>query len=93
MAVKLNGKGDVLVFDILRENLHVHKNKASMPDRSSYFLFDGAGKLIYLSSRLDMDSPESRVACSSREGLVVAPHQRAPSMRGISTATPRRLMV
>lgn len=60
MAVKLNEKADVLAFDILLENFHVHKNKASMPDRSSYFLFDGAGKLIYLSSRLDMDSPESR---------------------------------
>ena len=60
MAVKLNEKGDVLAFDILLENFHVHKNKASMPDRSSYLLFDGAGKLIYLSSRLDMDSPESR---------------------------------
>lgn len=56
MAVKLNERGDVLAFDILLENFHAHKNKASMPDHSSYFLFDGTGKLIYLSSEMEGES-------------------------------------
>ena len=61
MAKKLHGENNVLCFDILLENFHAHKNKASIPDQSSYLLYDGGGNLIYAtSSRIDVDSPQSQ---------------------------------
>ena len=61
MAKKLHGENNVLCFDILLENFHAHKNKASIPGQSSYLLYDGGGNLIYTtSSRMDVDSPQSQ---------------------------------
>ncbi|WP_294440957.1 ATP-binding protein [uncultured Slackia sp.] len=50
MSVKLSGEGNVLAFDIFLENFHVHRNKASLPQGSSYYLFDESGALIYTTS-------------------------------------------
>ena len=47
VSMELEEPGDVLAFNILMENFHTHANRASMPDGSSYFLFDGSGELIY----------------------------------------------
>lgn len=60
IAKKLQGDGNVLAFDILMEKFHSHKNKVSIPEKSSYFLFDGNGKLIYLASDLEADDPETK---------------------------------
>lgn len=60
LAKKLNGSGNVLAFDILLENFHLHENKASLPQNSSYFLYDGNGNLIYLSGSLDIKDPDVR---------------------------------
>lgn len=54
----IQGEGNVLAFDILLENFHVHKNKASMPPESSYFLYDSQGKLLY--GVTDLDIKDSR---------------------------------
>lgn len=56
IAKKLSGEGNVLAFDILMEKFHSHKNKVSIPEKSSYFLFDGNGKLIYLASDLEYEN-------------------------------------
>lgn len=56
IAKKLKGEGNVLAFDILMEKFHSHKNKVSIPEKSSYFLFDGNGKLIYLASDLEYEN-------------------------------------
>lgn len=56
IARKLSGEGNVLAFDILMEKFHSHKNKVSIPEKSSYFLFDGNGKLIYLASDLEYEN-------------------------------------
>lgn len=60
IAKKLEGEGNVLAFDILLDKFHSHKNKISIPDESSYFLFDGNGDLIYLASELDADDPDTQ---------------------------------
>lgn len=57
MAQKLEGDGNVLAFDILLENFYTHKNKASIPEHSTYFLFDGTGRLIYIAGDLDIKNP------------------------------------
>lgn len=64
LAKKLNENGDVLAFDILMENFHSYKNKVTIPEKSSYFLFDGNGKLIYLASDLNSDDPEVQAYAS-----------------------------
>lgn len=58
LSKKLDGEGNVLAFDILMKNFHIHKNKTSMPDNSTYFLFDGSGDLIYVSGQMDAEEPE-----------------------------------
>lgn len=60
LAKQLHGEGNVLCFDILLENFHVHKNKANIPDQSSYFLYDGNGNLIYTASSMDISSPATQ---------------------------------
>lgn len=57
IAKKLSGEGNVLSFDILMDKFHSHKNKVSIPEKSSYFLYDGSGKLIFLASDFDRDDP------------------------------------
>ncbi len=59
LAVKLNGEGNVLAFDILLENYHAHRNKASLPQGSSYFLYDESGSLIYTASGTDVDEGQA----------------------------------
>ena len=59
MAQELERPGDVLAFDILLENFHTHKNKASMPEGSTYFLFDGNGELIYTTGQLDVSQEKA----------------------------------
>lgn len=59
LARELEQDGNVLAFDILLDNFHTHKNKASMPSESSYFLFDGNNVLMYASTNLDSSSPEA----------------------------------
>ena len=54
IAKKLNGNGNVLAFDILLEKFHVHKNRANIPEKSSYFLFDGNGELMHIVSDIDV---------------------------------------
>ena len=54
LAKKLPDSENVLAFDIFLDNFHIHKNKASMPDGSSYFLYDGNGQLMYIASELDL---------------------------------------
>ena len=51
--------GSVIAFDILLEKFHMHKNKASMPKDSSYFLYDEKGNLIHAVTDLDLSSPET----------------------------------
>ena len=58
LSKKLEADGDVLAFDILMKNFHIHKNKTSMPENSTYYLFDGGGDLIYVSGQADADNPE-----------------------------------
>lgn len=58
LAQKLSGDGNVLAFDILMENFHSYKNQVTIPEKSSYFLYDGNGKLIYMASDLNPDDPE-----------------------------------
>ena len=58
LACALNDAGDVLAFDILMENFHIHRNRASLPEQSSYFLFDSRDQLIYSLSYMDLDSAE-----------------------------------
>ncbi len=60
IAKKLNGDGNVLAFDILLENFHIHKNKANIPDKSSYFLFDGNGELMHVVSDINMTGNVAR---------------------------------
>lgn len=54
LAKALNEKGDVLAFDILMENFHTHKNKASLPESSIYLLFDSQNHLMYISGEEDI---------------------------------------
>ena len=56
LACALEGEGNVLAFDILLKNFHTHENRSSMPEQSSYFLFDSSGNLMYFSSSMDVDS-------------------------------------
>ena len=58
LAEKLDGEGNVLAFDILLENFHLHKNKTEIPEDSSYFLYDDSGQLIYMVSDLDIATEE-----------------------------------
>src|SRR5699024_8690571 len=60
LACALNGDGDVLAFDILMENFHTHRNRASLPEQSSYFLFDSQDRLLYYSSDLELDNDAGR---------------------------------
>lgn len=60
LAKRLNEEGDILAFDILLENFHAHQNKASIPESSSYFLFDSHGDLMYLSGNIDAEAPDSQ---------------------------------
>ena len=55
LACALEGEGNVLAFDILLKNFHTHENRSSMPEQSSYFLFDSSGNLMYFSSSMDVD--------------------------------------
>ncbi|HJF64674.1 MAG TPA: response regulator [Slackia equolifaciens] len=59
LAVKLEGDGNVLAFDILLENYHTHRNRASLPQGSSYFLYDESGTLIYTASGADVDDAQT----------------------------------
>ncbi|MFD0702459.1 hypothetical protein DMP06_00510 [Slackia equolifaciens] len=59
MSVKLNGEGNVLAFDIFLENFHVHRNKASLPQESSYYLFDESGALIYTTSDAGVEDEQT----------------------------------
>lgn len=65
LACKLDGEGNVLAFDILLKNFHTHKNRASMPEQSSYFLFDSSNNLMYYSSSMDADSEQGQVYLES----------------------------
>lgn len=49
LAKDVDGRGNVLAFDILLENFHTHKNKASLPAESIYLLFDSKDELMYIS--------------------------------------------
>lgn len=60
LARKIDGNGNVLAFDILMKNFHAHKNKATIPEDSSYFLFDGTGELIYAASDLDLNQKDAQ---------------------------------
>ena len=60
LACALNDRGDVLAFDILMENFHTHRNRASLPEQSSYFLFDSQDRLLYYSSDLELDNDAGR---------------------------------
>lgn len=55
LAMKLNDDGDVLAFDIFNDNFHAKKERESMPDESSFFLYDASGNLMYYNSTLDND--------------------------------------
>ena len=48
LAKNVDGQGTVLAFDILMENFHIHKNKASLPEASIYMLFDSKDELMYM---------------------------------------------
>lgn len=50
--------GNVLAFDILMENFHAHRNRASLPQNSSYYLFDSADRLLYAMTGLDVEETE-----------------------------------
>lgn len=58
ISMQLADTDDVLAFDVFLDNFHSHKNKASMPDGSSYFLFDGSGALMYIASDLQITDPQ-----------------------------------
>lgn len=60
LAQKLTGDGNVLAFDIALDDFHTHKNSASMPENSSYYLFDRDNKLMYSASVIDTSSPEAQ---------------------------------
>lgn len=65
LACKLDGEGNVLAFDILLKDFHLHKNRASMPEQSSYFLFDSQSNLMYYSSSMDVDSAQGQAYLAS----------------------------
>ena len=70
MAQKLQGEGNVLAFDILLENFYIHKNKASIPEDSTYFLYDGSGRLIYIAGDMDItDTAVQSYASQLLEGV------------------------
>lgn len=62
LACALNGgrDGDVLAFDILMENFHAHRNRASLPANSSYYLFDSNNQLMYALTAIDTASDSGR---------------------------------
>ena len=47
IAQKCKDSDTVLAFDIFPNNLRVHTNAVQLPERSSYFVCDSAGTLIY----------------------------------------------
>ena len=59
IAKKLDGQNNVIAFDILLEKFHMYKNKASMPENSSYFLYDGNGRLIHAVTDMDLSRKEA----------------------------------
>ena len=62
IAKQLGTGRDVFSFDILLENFHIHKNRADIPESSTYFLFDGSGQLLYAASdsETDFSAPEAQ---------------------------------
>ncbi len=60
LSMRLDGEGNVLAFDIALDKFHTHRNRASMPEGSSYYLFDSNGAFIYADSALDLSDPKSQ---------------------------------
>ena len=56
LAKCMNENNDVLAFDILLENFHTQKNKAFLPESSTYFLFDSNNEIMYVSGYEGSDS-------------------------------------
>ena len=47
ISLKLHGEGNVLAFDIRLDKFNDYESDTTMPEDSSYFLFDSNGELIY----------------------------------------------
>lgn len=47
ISLKLHGEGNVLAFDIRLDKFNDYESDTTMPEGSSYFLFDSNGELIY----------------------------------------------
>lgn len=47
ISLKLHGEGNVLAFDIRLDKFNDYESDTTMPEGSSYFLFDSNGALIY----------------------------------------------
>ena len=60
LSMQLAGEGNVIAFDIALDEFHTHRNRASMPDGSSYYLLDGNGTFVYADSALDLSDPASQ---------------------------------
>lgn len=60
LARCINDDKDVLAFDIFLDNFHTHKNKAYLPEASTYFLFDSDDEIIYVSSYQSSSSDEQQ---------------------------------
>ena len=61
LSKALSRTGDVLAFDIMLDSFHVHQNKASLPLKSSYYLFDVNNNLMYASGDSSLDSEKNNV--------------------------------
>lgn len=60
IARKTEHSGDVLAFDIFLDNFYAHKNHARLPERSSFFLFDSSGRMIYSVTDLQASREETK---------------------------------
>lgn len=55
LAVKLHGDNNVLAFDIILTNFHIHANRSFMPEQSTYILYGADDELIYCTGSLNSD--------------------------------------
>ena len=58
IAVRCADTDTVLAFDVYPENFHVSSNRMILPDDSSYYLCDRAGRILYAESDLDLSDEE-----------------------------------
>ena len=72
LSVSLERAGDVLAIDISLSDIEASQNALDLPQDCSYFLFDGEGELLGVSTSIDLGSDLSQEYLDSLRDAILA---------------------